>query len=155
MRSEWFQIQPLYLSVWCHVLVLNVPCKPLIFIQVKYLRICRTFVLGSFFATYSYICSNLRFLVVEQISLVCFTWVFCLWVPLFTLTGQKCQFPQYLMDMQNTPSAMSGHVQVLLCKKLKLECEDKWCSDSENFINPSRGNFLLDHSTIQWHEGIR
>lgn len=119
------------------------------------LWICRTYVLGSFFTTYSYICSNLRFLVVEQISLVCFTWVFCLWVPLFTLTGQKCQFPQYLMDMQNTPSAMSGHVQVLLCKKLKLECEDKWCSDSENFINPSRGNFLLDHSTIQWHEGIR
>lgn len=73
---------------------------------------------------------------------------FCFWVPQFTLPT-KSQFPQYLMDMQNTPSAMSGHVQALLCKKLNPECEDKWCSDSENFINPSRGNFLLDHSTIQ------
>lgn len=49
---------------------------------------------------------------------------------------------------------MSGHVQVLLCEEPSPECEEKWRSES-NFINPTRGDFLLDHPTIQWHEGTR
>lgn len=50
VRSEWFQIQSLYLSVWCHVLVLNVPCKPLMFVQVKYFVNLSYFCFGEFFS---------------------------------------------------------------------------------------------------------
>lgn len=156
VRSEWFQIQPLYLSVWCHVLVLNVPCKPLMFAQVKYFVNLTYFCFGwVFLATYCYICSNLRFLVVEQISLVCLT--LCS-LPLgSSVYPNRTKMPVSSISNGHAKHSIS-HVRSCpsaLVQEAELECEDKWCSDSENFINPSRGNFLLDHSTIQWHEGIR
>lgn len=67
VRSVWCLVSGVMSLSW--MFPVNLSCL----FKSNTLWIWRTFVLGSFLATYCYICSNLRFLVVEQISLVCFT----------------------------------------------------------------------------------
>lgn len=41
------------------------------------------------------------------------------------------------MDMQNTPSAMSGHVQVLLCKKLNSSVKTNGVQTQKTLLIPA------------------